>query len=122
MIRAATGAAATTQSVQCGQGPRTSVSYRRFHLLSEGTRFVGWDLSADGGRTLPFSTADGVRVGSTLAQVRARYSPVTITRGSLGAEFLIGSADPVPFGGLLTGTSASSTVTTLYSGQTCFAR
>lgn len=90
-------------------GPTTiAVSFGRFTAYVVDGLFQGW---RSGDATL--STADGLRVGSTLAEVRAARSDVTVTQGSLGTEFTAGGLS-----GLLT----DDVVTSLAAGQSCVFR
>jgi len=110
------GSPRTTRQPECGQGARTQLDRQGFSVLIDGTRFVGWTDDGAGGRHL--TTADGLGVGSTLAQVRGRLAGVQVVTDTLGPEF---SSDG-GLSGLLSGTSASAKVTTLYAGETCFFR
>jgi hypothetical protein len=110
------GAPKTSPDPECGQGPRTSLTSGSMTALFDGTKFVGW--TADSRGKHPYSTADGIGIGSTLAAVRKAYGPVTVTNDSLGPEF----STPSGLGGLLSSTAATGKVVTLYAGETCFFR
>ncbi len=110
------GALTVTPSPECGQGPRTGADRDGFSILIDGTKFVGWVDQGAPRRHL--TTRRGLGIGSTLTQVRLLLSGVTVSNETLGPEFITGSG----LGGLLTGTSNSSTITTIYAGETCFFR
>jgi hypothetical protein len=106
----------STRLTDCGQGARTQLDRQGLSVLIQGTRFVGWTDRGAPGRQL--TTGEGIGIGSTLGQVRARYPAIVMTAGSLGPEFTGGHG----VSGLLAGSAAASKVTTLYAGETCFAR
>jgi hypothetical protein len=110
------GALTVTTSPECGQGPRTAADRDGFSILIDGTKFVGWVDQGAPRRHL--TTRRGLGIGSTLTQVRLLLSGVTVSNATLGPEFVTGSG----LGGLLTGTSNNSTITTIYAGETCFFR
>jgi len=115
-VTAALGPLRTTDLPECGQGPRVGSDRQRFSLLFDGDRFVGWtDLGAPGRR---LSTADGLRVGSTRAQLRSSLGTLTVTDGSLGTEW----NSPGGLFGLLDGERPTSRVTAISAGETCFFR
>jgi len=101
---------------ECGQGPRVGAGRNGFSVLYHGTTFVGWADQGAKGRHL--TTPAGLGVGSTLAQVRAVQADVTTMNDSLGPEFFSESG----ISGLLDGLKASSRVTLVYAGETCFFR
>ena len=114
-LAAALGAGTTTPSPDCGAGLRTFSSGGLSVLLKD-NRFLGWTLQAStGGTAATARTADGIGLGSTLADLRAARPRVTVSTATLGPEFV----EPGGLSGLLTGTSGSSTVTLLRAGQTC---
>ena len=101
---------------ECGQGPRVAAVKSGFGVLYEGTKFVGWSDQGAKGRRL--TTASGLGIGSTLAQVRAAEPDISATSDSLGPEFF----SETGVSGILDGTKTSSKVTLLYAGETCFFR
>lgn len=106
----------------CGQGPRVQLTGQGFTALFNGSRFVGW---VDHGRSSPRLTSmNGIGVGTTLAALQARSPSVQVTDGSLGPEWSVPArkAGAPTLGGLLDGTSATSRITTIYAGETCFFR
>ena len=115
-VAAALGPLRTTDLPECGQGPRVGSDRQGFSLLFDGTRFVGWTDQGAPGRRL--STADGVRVGSTRAQLERSLGDPTVTDGSLGIEW----NSPGGLFGLLDGVRPTSRVTVVSAGETCFFR
>jgi hypothetical protein len=110
------GPLSLTPSPECGQGPRTTADRNNFTILIDGTALVGWIDQGAPRRHL--TTRRGLGVGSTLTQVKVLLSGVTVSNETLGPEFFTTSG----LGGLLTGTTNSSTVTNIYAGETCFFR
>lgn len=112
------GAGRTSQSPECGQGPRSTYWVKGFSLLFNGKKFVGWTDQGAPGRRL--AAADGTGVGITLARLRALHpKKITVFRDSLGVEF---SHAGNGLDGLLNGTRPTSRVTTVFAGETCFFR
>jgi hypothetical protein len=111
------GTLVRTTQTECGQGPRLQLSRDGFSALFAGVSFVGWH---DSGRiSPPLTTVAGIGVGSTLASVRSALADVAVTTDTLGPEWTAGE---LGLGGLLDGTAATSTVTQIYAGETCFFR
>jgi len=77
-------------------------------------RFVGWSLAAAGS---PLSTAGGLMLGTTRAELENGASVAKIARSSLGEEFTAGEV-----AGLLDSAAANARVTNLWAGATCIAR
>ena len=101
---------------ECGQGPRMASTRDNFSALYDGTRFVGW---SDRGKTRrKLTTANGLGVGSTLAQVKQREADATVSADTLGPEFF----SETGVSGMLDGTKSTSKVTLIYAGETCFFR
>ena len=98
---------------ECGQGPVQFAEYANgLQLLFQNGEFRGWFLREAG-----LTTADGVGVGMTRADLNAART-VEIQPGStLGVEFTAGD-----LGGFLTAADASGTIVSLYAGETCFFR
>jgi hypothetical protein len=76
--------------------------------------FVGWAL-ADTAAEL--STVDGLKIGSTRAQLEGGGSVVEIAPSSLGVEFTAGGV-----AGLLASDAPDARVTHLWAGMACIAR
>lgn len=110
------GKLAANDLPECGQGPRSSAGRAGFSVLLDGTKFVGWTDQGAKGRRL--STLDGLGTGSRYVEVQESLPGVTVSDGSLGAEFTADNG----FGGILDGMSPTSRVTLLYAGETCFFR
>lgn len=115
-VAAVLGPLRTSDLPECGQGPRVGSDRRGFSLLFDGTRFVGWTDQGAPGRRL--GTADGLRVGSTRAQLQRALGALTVTDGSLGIEW---NSTGGLFG-LLDGERPTARVTVISAGETCFFR
>ncbi len=115
-VTAALGPLTVAELPECGQGPRSGASRQRFSLLFDGDRFVGWTDEGAAGRRL--TTADGIGVGSTLADLRRSLGAVDVAPGSLGTEWTA----PGGLSGVLDGGRPTSKVTVISAGETCFFR
>jgi hypothetical protein len=116
-LEATLGPVSRSSMTECGQGARVQLAGQGFSALFNGVGFVGWH---DSGRVKPhLTTAAGLGVGSTLASVRSALADVEVTTDSLGPEWTSGAQG---LGGLLDGTAATSKVTQIYAGETCFFR
>ena len=94
-------------------GPAVVVAtYRGITLYLDGPRWVGWSTTS---RTL--TTGDGVGAGTTLTELRAAFAEVAVTTATIGPEWSAGELS-----GQLTGTTPTSTVARVQSGQTCVFR
>ena len=117
-IKSALGAGKILLDPECGQGPRSTYQVKGFARLLNGKKLVGWTDQGTPGRRL--RAADGTGVGITLGRLRQLHpSQITVTRDSLGPEFAHAGRG---IDGLLSGTSRTSRVTTLFAGETCFFR
>ena len=93
-------------------------------LAGEGAaqRFVAWDVGLASGAFPELRTADGVSVGSTLAEVRRAYPGAVevIADDAFGPRLEVALAPRGSMGGTLTGTGPDATVVTLGAGEaTC---
>lgn len=77
-------------------------------------KFVGWSVALVGS---PLSTAGGLKVGTTRAEVENGASVARIAPSSLGEEFTSGAV-----AGLLDSAEADARVTNLWAGAACIAR
>lgn len=109
----ALGPGTTTALPDCGPAVRV-VDHGGFSLYLQGTRFVGW---SDRGRT-GLRTADGVGLGTTLAELRTAFGSVTVTTGTVGPEWSTAGG----LAGGLDGTAPTSKVVRVGAGSTCVAR
>ena len=108
------GPGVPTPQPDCGPTV-VAVRYGDLTVTLEDGAFAGWsEDGAPGGLT----TADGLGVGSTLADLRASRTDVTVSEDTVGPEF--GVADGLS--GSLDGTSDASTVTRIAAGFTCIFR
>ena len=77
-------------------------------------KFVGWSVAS---AASPLSTAGGLKVGTTRADVENGASVAKIAPSSLGEEFTAGDV-----AGLLASGDADARVTNLWAGAACIAR
>lgn len=77
-------------------------------------QFVGWSL---GSQDATLTTAGGLGLGSTRAEVENGATVARIFPSTLGTEFTAGNV-----AGLLASDAADARVTHLWAGQTCIAR
>ncbi len=82
-------------------------------------RFVAWDIGPFSGTVARLATAEGISVGSTLAQLRSTYGErLQLTRDDpFGPAFEIDLGGRSRLGGTLTGTGTGDTVATLSGGS-----
>lgn len=111
-VTRALGPGTATPVPDCGPG-RVSLQFGPLSLLVAGNRFVGWSDRHTTGRTL--KTADGIGAGSTLADLRASFATVRLSRGSIGEEWTTQGG----LGGTLDGSTGSSRVTFVAAGERC---
>ncbi len=100
-------------TVECGQGPRTSLSSQGFDVLFDGERFVGWDESGAG-----LVADNGLRLGSTRADVVRALPDAMFSESTLGNEF----ASDGGLSGFLDGPTDAAVVVGLVGGEACVAR
>lgn len=115
-VDAVLGTGTDATNSECGQGSRRTHTAGGFQVLLDGSRFAGWFDPGTPGRHL--TTANGIGIGMTLGELEKLLPGVQVLNETLGPEFTDGNG----FGGFLTGTTATSTVTKLYAGETCFFR
>lgn len=87
-------------------------------------RFVAWDVGPASGAFPPLATAEGIRVGSTVSELRAAYGPLLELSGDdpFGPAFAVRVPPPGALSGTTTGTGPGDTVTSLGGGRaTCAA-
>lgn len=77
-------------------------------------RFVGWSVAS---AASPLSTAGGLAVGTSRADLENGASVATIAPSSLGEEFTAGDV-----AGLLDSAGADARVSNLWAGEVCIAR
>lgn len=81
-------------------------------------RFVGWDVGSPSRTRARLATAEGISVGSSLAELRSAYDArLELSPGDpFGPVFEIEVDAGGRLGGTLTGTTGSDTVATLFGG------
>ena len=98
-------------NAECGAGPLVIAEWgERFTALFQDDRFVGWEAGPG------VSTADGIAIGSTRAQLDENYD-FEVEESTLGTEF---NGDGL--GGLFASAAADARITALWAGTTCHFR
>ena len=106
----------TSTNGECGAGPVDFAQWQDgVSLLFQHDRFGGWSLSKPNAstNTSTISTTDGIRIGTTLAELRKKRG-FRLQRTTLGHEFTVGAIS-----GIVSGTSARARVTDLWAGLSC---
>ncbi len=104
-------------------GPDRIVRWGRLSVLFVGGKVAGWDYSGSPAGPPSLKLANGVTTGSTVTKLKAAYGDDLQLNaddpqaGPFGATFGLKSAST--FGGFLTSTADTGTVTGLYSGTVC---
>lgn len=102
-----------TANAECPAGPMHFADWGGGLTLDfQDGRFAGWSLGTEAGAGL--ATLENVRVGSTLAELRAARPDVRIEETSLGREFTAGGIS-----GLLSGPGETAHVESLWAGTIC---
>ena len=113
-LDASFGATAVEQGVnaECGAGPILHARWANgFVALSQEEDFLGWDSREPG-----LTTADGIGIGSTRAELEASRE-VEVEETTLGVEFTAGG-----LGGLFASSEPVAPITSLWAGLTCHFR
>ena len=111
------GAPALGTNEECGAGPLGYANWPDgLGLLFDGDKFAGWSLDGRDEGADKLTTASGVGIGSTRAEV-ADSLAITVEESTLGTEF---AADDL--GGLFDGKGSDAKVTNLWAGVTCVFR
>jgi hypothetical protein len=99
----------------CGGAARTVSTTHGFSVVAAGDRFVGWIDHGSAGRHL--STADGVAVGMSVAELLGGGTEITVHRAASGT--VTWTSGPDGLSGRATGPAPDGRVTTVSSGQVC---
>ena len=103
----------TDDVAECPAGPATGATWEDVQLVFQDGAFVGWSM----GELSQLTTDDGLRIGSTLDEVRERHPDVEVIPDStLGVELY---AEAAGLSGLLTEDAPTGTVTSLWAGIVC---
>lgn len=94
------------------------VQFSELAVLLGGGRFVAWDVGLASGALPPLATAEGIGVGSSLAELRAAYGERLRLdpEDPFGPGFEIATPPPGRLAGTLTGTGPADTVASLSGG------
>ncbi|AKH41291.1 hypothetical protein FHS61_001818 [Altererythrobacter atlanticus] len=103
---------------ECGAGPMEFTSFGPLTLNFQEDRLVGWFMEKGPG----MQTADGIRPGMTLAELREQRSVELLPNSTLGGEFTYMTPDGGTIDGFLEGEGDGAIVTALYAGTNCFFR
>lgn len=111
------GNAAQGTNADCGAGP---VQYANWadglSLVFQNGRFAGWNL--DGRAAGGVTTADGIGIGTTRAELDSAIGPpLDVRETSIGTEFTAGA-----YHGLFDGRAANARITDIWTGVNCVAR
>lgn len=111
------GKAAKGTNADCGAGP---VQYANWadglSLVFQNGRFAGWSL--DGRAADGITTADGIGIGTTRAELDSAIgTPLVVRATSIGTEFTAGA-----YYGVFDGRVANSRITNMWTGVNCVAR
>ena len=113
---AARGAAETGTNGECGAGPLDFATWADgLTLWFQDGALAGWALNgaAEGAAGGGASTASGLTIGSTRADLDSAYA-ATVEQSTLGTEFAAGELY-----GLLDGEGSGARVTALWAGVSC---
>ena len=109
--------ASTNRLDECGAGPLDQASWSDgLTLYFQDSKFAGWALGGEreaGDGKGAITTASGIGVGSTRAELEAAYK-VEVFDSSLGTEFAAGELF-----GILDGTARQAKITNLWAGTSC---
>ncbi len=94
------------------------VQFGQLAVLFGGGRFVAWDAGPPSGALPPLTTAEGIGVGSSVAELRGAYGQrlQLDPDDPFGPVFEITTPPPGRLAGTLTGTGPSDTVASLSGG------
>lgn len=99
-------------SKECGAGAMDFTTYKGdLQLTFQEGKFIGWTINR--GPAGGLSTASGIGIGSTLAEVKKAYD-VTVEDGSLGILFSSGA-----LAGIVDSKSDTAKVTDIWGGTVC---
>ena len=105
---------------ECGEGPLHSVRFASLSVYFAEDVLQGWHLPPTG--PIVLTTADGIGIGSTRADLEAQFADLAVQETSLGIEFTVG-AEPGPYlSGTLVGDGPDAEIDAMWSGMTCIAR
>ena len=94
----------------CPAGPAVITQYDELTLTFQNGSFVGWTVPDDSSLT----TADGIGIGTTVAELKDAYGEVNIDEASIGNIFAAGDLF-----GLVDTNDDDGKVTAFWAGTTC---
>ena len=103
---------------ECGAGPTDFSQAGPLQIAYQDNRFVGWFAGKGEGVV----TADGIRTGVAMEELRKERPVQLISDSTLDGEFQYQTADYGMITGFFQGDETDGTVTALAAGVTCFFR
>jgi hypothetical protein len=106
------------RSAECDSGADRTARWKGLSTVFSKGKWVGylWDGSAGGP---PAGTEKGIKVGSTVAEMKAAYPGVAVEETTLGHEWFVEITDTTSIGGFVTDPAATGRVQSIYSGDIC---
>jgi hypothetical protein len=106
------------KSAGCESGADRTVTWPNLYAVFSNGKWVGylWD---DGAGAPSAATDKGIKVGSTVAELKAAYPHVSIGDTTLGLEWFVEVTDTTSLGGFVSGSATAGKVERIYSGDIC---
>jgi hypothetical protein len=106
------------RSAGCDSGADRTVRWAGLSAVFSGGKWVGylWDGAAS---SPPAATDKGIKIGSTVAELKAAYPGVSVEDTTLGHEWFVEIDDTTSIGGFVSGPAATGKVQRIYSGDIC---
>jgi hypothetical protein len=111
-----------TDLSECGEGPLVRTRWStglNVYAAADGV-VAGWAVDPDASAT--FTTADGIGLRSTRADLAASYPNLTVDETTLGFEWTANVDTVGSIAGLLTDGSQAAVVTHVWAGAVCLGR
>lgn len=102
--------------VSCDSGSDRTVVWPALFLVFADDRLVGYSFQSTAD---PAATPQGIRIGSTGADLRAAYPAVRIEKTTSGAQWFVDTGDDASLGGTLDGFADTNRIDRISSGDTC---
>ena len=101
---------------ECESGADHTVAWLAVLLVFDEGRWQGYSW---GGKDPPAATDQGIRIGSTVAELKAAYPTVDVVESSIGWEWSVEAGPDLFQTGGLTGQGTDATVDRISSGDIC---
>lgn len=105
-------------SAECDSGADRTLGWPSLSTVFAKGKWVGY-LWKGGSGAPPAATDKGIKVGSTVAELKATYPGVSVEDSTLGHEWFVEISDTTSLGGFVTGSASSDKVEQIYSGDIC---